>query len=325
MNNEQSKLVNKLNLGRIIAPLDGSHSSESALPYAVQLARWTDAEINLLHVIRGVRAIESRNINVIYQDRYHDRGVHLATAYVSEIAQKMQEHYPKVRWGVTTGDTAPMIVARAVIATAGLIIMKYSKRQAGERITETTFDHLWRITPAPILAIDANQTRIMEADGYGVAPKRLVLCASGDLVIDCVLEYLVMIASFAKTPVDIVYPLKNVGALSVTRTARPPIRADELDKAIIKLEKMGLDVSVIFSPEPLQTVQAIHKRNPTSWCITASLMRARLSRTVVKSFAYSLLSKTNMPTLVVPFKHTAAKRARLLNRRPKPLRSITKI
>lgn len=122
-------------LGFIVVPLDSSRLSESAVPFALSLAKRTDATIILLSVIdtsqiAAYAGIEKQSDLI---DELEDETRDLARSYLDEIGKRLRSEGVRVMWEVRQGRPADEIVRAAETTNSDLIVMSTHGRRGIQR------------------------------------------------------------------------------------------------------------------------------------------------------------------------------------------------
>ena len=112
---------------RIIVPLDGSPWSESVLPLAVRVARATDAELILAHVVPAPELTEPNPLepeDLELRDRVLERNESTARCYLDRLSRHLGVQGSQVRVVLKHGENVCTALARMVAAeSADLVIM----------------------------------------------------------------------------------------------------------------------------------------------------------------------------------------------------------
>ena len=285
----------KLNLGRIIVPLDGSPEAEVALPYAIMMASWWNSELLLIHVIKTIRNVEDlRADSIHYPGMHHDRGQRLASSYLQEVSKKLQRQpIRNVRWSVTTGDVYKSIITRTVANRAGMLVFKL-EHQPNIRLLPAK--ELWNLATVPFLVVNSNTLK--RAGDLPQPPNAITLAVSHKNSLSRVMPHVREILPACDiTRATIIYPIRRVRRVNLGPSI-PPIEGVELEQAVASLEAQRIGVSVVFTSSPTRAVAAHQRQNPRTWHITSLPARSRLGRR--SELAHKLVAHGLNPTLVVP-------------------------
>jgi len=129
------------NLSKVLVPLDGSKAAEDILSYIGELAKGTDSEIVLLHVLEPLR-IPSYVESIIettlkpeeredWKERKDRERQENAYQYLSEVAQELREKGFKVREVLKVGDIAETILSFADQEKVSLVAISSHGQQSG--------------------------------------------------------------------------------------------------------------------------------------------------------------------------------------------------
>lgn len=140
---------------RILVPLDGSKTAESALPYARTLAERLDADVELLEVI-DVGEI-SGNVSTATAALLNDvRRSGRPDQYLTQMAKS----FPSIRtrWRVEQGSAAAIIIDTAAANKETLIIMASHGRSGIHRwLLGSVAEKVLRGTSNPLLLVRASE------------------------------------------------------------------------------------------------------------------------------------------------------------------------
>jgi nucleotide-binding universal stress UspA family protein len=132
---------------RVLVPVDGTASSEKVLPYAIDLAKKTGAEVVLCHVITGPLAA-----NASSQPRY-------AVQYVEDVALGFASEGINVRTQIRRGDPAVEIRSTALDWDVDLIVMATrGRRRVTKLMLGSVADEVVRDSRLPVLLISSGRS-----------------------------------------------------------------------------------------------------------------------------------------------------------------------
>ncbi len=279
-----------LDIKRVLVPLKGERSAEFVLSYANMVARWFSAEISLLHVLPSCDRAHSYGYRHIpYPDDQHDRGAILANSYLQEIASRIRPFTRNVRWGVTTGPTAPMIASRARAVEAGLITLTSDVKMGWQRFTrDSVLLDLWHITPTPMLVIKED---LLNTSGVSVIePHTFIVPFEKYRTASIVLPFLKSLINIRNTKVALV-----VGSNFSSNGSE-----DAVNIAVSNLERGNDMVTTHITKNPVNLVSELQDASPGSWVIVGSRLRPYLTRSVFGSFAHKIFRVARGPVIIVP-------------------------
>jgi len=147
---------------RILVPVDGSATSAKGLEEAIQLAKLTDASLELVHVVDelslaiGVEAYVTYSQDVIAALRDGAR----------EILDKAQQRAASAGVRVDTkmietfgARVADLIVDETVAAKADLIVIgTHGRRGVGRLLLGSDAEQILRLAPVPVLLVRGSET-----------------------------------------------------------------------------------------------------------------------------------------------------------------------
>lgn len=140
---------------RMLVPLDGSKTAESALPYARALAERLDADVELLVVVDlggisgSVSADEVAKLNDVQASRKPDE-------YLTKVAKTFPQ--ARARFRVERGTAASIIIDEAAVDKDTLIIMASHGRSGIHRwLLGSVAEKVLRGTSNPLLLIRASE------------------------------------------------------------------------------------------------------------------------------------------------------------------------
>ena len=293
---------NALNLHRVLVPLDGAHRSEQILPFASMIADWFSGELTLFHSLPSTHpARGARPGQVHYPDAPHDRGTALATAYLEEVVSRLGPHGVKSRWGIATGDAAPMITSRSATSSFGIVAVAAVPRSRSRRLfSPGLLDELWKTTAVPLLIVNPRNVSLNGAPPS--APKSLIV-PFGRRTVDSVTSIASALAGAGRSVVKLVMPAGRSDANSDAATEKEILDIFSDDGVVAEIERAKGDF--------VQHVHSLQSHNAGSWIVVGSKMRSGFSRSVLGSTADKLARDTTGPIVVVPDPRVMCRRMRL--------------
>ncbi len=137
----------------IMVPLDGSAHAESALPYAVELARAFDAELWLVRVVESPLVIGGPLSAFALTDA-HQRATRVAESYLRIVRERLEGEGVRVRYRLLTGLAEDEILAFSEDTKIDLVVMATRGRTGMERLTlRDLAGHLLRRGNAPVMMV----------------------------------------------------------------------------------------------------------------------------------------------------------------------------
>jgi nucleotide-binding universal stress UspA family protein len=143
--------------GRILVPLDGSHTSEAILPVVERLAGPRDLKIALMEVIEpipsAVRAETPLGMEELISVRQGD-----AERYLAKVAEPLRNRGLRVEWAVESGRPAERITAVAAQERADLITMvTHGRSGLGRFFLGSVAEGVLRSAAMPVLLFKAGE------------------------------------------------------------------------------------------------------------------------------------------------------------------------
>ncbi|MEX0761845.1 MAG: universal stress protein [Dehalococcoidia bacterium] len=316
----------ELKLHRVLVPLDGRPAAEYAIPFAVMLAKWFKSELTLFHTLRPMHpARGGRPGQVRYPDALHDRGSSLASAYMEEVAYRLQPHDVRVRWGVATGDTAEMIATRSATGSFGLIAMTARQRKrVHRRFQPGVLGALWQLTAVPLLLVNERRVHI---NGFPVEEPRDIIVPYGvNSIAGDALPMATALAGASGARIRLLRATDKEEVEEPPQAAQdapteqeleqeeetPPAASglpDDMEAVAEWLKKRGIEsVIEIVRGDVTAAVAQRQTDLPRSWVVVASRMRAGISRSILGSVTDHVVRELSGPAVVVPAASTALRR-----------------
>ncbi|MBT3996245.1 MAG: universal stress protein [Chloroflexi bacterium] len=293
-----------LNLNRILVPLNGYRRSEQILPFSSMLADWFEGETTLFHTLPPTHpARGARPGQVHYPDAPHDRGASLAAAYLEEVVSRLGPHGVKSRWGIATGDPAPMISSRSATSSFGMVAIAATARSRPHRFfSPGLLDHLWRTTSVPLLIVNPHHATL---NGEPPHPPKTIIVPCTRSAVDSALPFASAIAGASRSAIRVV----------LTKSSS----SGELEDDLINVfTNDGVQVEIQHVAENLvQQVLGLQSENTSSWIVSGSRMRSGLTRSMFGSFADSIARDATGPVVVVPD-------AKVMQRRERSAHELTR-
>ena len=147
-----------IHLKRILVPTDLSENAEQAFLHAAAIARWSGAELILVHVVE-----KFMDHSLLYSDvwpfqrpvrqYYEDLEERTASRLDRQVREKVGEDV-KIRVLVTTGTPSPEIVMAAEREEVDLIVIAtHGRGGIAQALLGSTTDRVLRKAPCPVLVI----------------------------------------------------------------------------------------------------------------------------------------------------------------------------
>lgn len=297
---------------RIIVPLDGTPTSERALPYVQYLAGWFSSDVTLLHVLFRPQRPQSGPDSVVYPDILHDRAHSLATAYLSEVARELIESGLRPRTVVVSGDTVKVIAAHTPQGAYELTALGANARSAFSRFwRESVVDGLLASSRVPLFLINARLNRAK----YSVppAPRGLLVAMDGSSVSRRSIPYAIGMARLASLEVVLLHVIKAGPNVRKGPAADGPngraegVSSDEsaalrrLELAAHRFRDAGVTVRTeVRHGPPADTIVEVQNELGGYIAMVASRVRLGWRRALLGSVVDRVLRLAADPVLVIP-------------------------
>ncbi|MBU87919.1 MAG: universal stress protein [SAR202 cluster bacterium] len=281
-----TKIALKLNLHKILVPLDGSLNSELCLPYASMLSRWFDGEITLLHVLPANPIAEvERTGRVSYPDAQHDRGEVLARSYLEAIIDVIAPQGIQARWGISTGSESEMILSRLKSGAMGIITMAItSKSDIRKLFTPDILDQIYKKVSVPILVIN----------GSNIQPKIQVPKQPNTLLIP-------MSKKLATTNINRIIALSiasKAKMLFIHKSNNSKFVTSEMTE-LLNVARSAYEI-ITFNKNIVSKTLDLQKKNDDSWIISTTSIRTGFNRLLFRGLSNQILESSSCPLLILP-------------------------
>lgn len=308
-----------LQLDRILVPLDGSNESEQALPFAAIIARRLGGEINLFHCLQPMHPVQiGRPGHLPYPDAQHDRGSHLATAYLDEVKTRLKPHGLNARWNVGTGNAAALIAYRAATGKFGLTLLAAHTRPRVVRGIQTNVTtDLWRLTAGPLFLINRAHIRLngsmpphpetifVPVRGGGTSRTAMPVASALAMALNSRLVLLL------NTPA-----VKQSGGAKSIDTVTPERIAAERLAAELRGQGCRAEVENVMGGVIGVARRQLQERG--SWVVAGSHMRSGLGRLIRGSDGDNFLRQCRGPLIIVPEALVARAREKSIRKQMEP-------
>jgi nucleotide-binding universal stress UspA family protein len=307
-------------MNRIIVPLDGSGTSESAVRYGALLARTLDRPLLLVHIIDTNHLIDSRALAML-PDRTQ------MARYLGDVAVR-EGIEATVEIEVIDGSPAEELLRLAGDEPDGMIVMTtHGRGGLGRIMLGSVADRLVRDGTAPVVLIRAAAgatppsrltNLIVTLDGSELAERALPMAIRLARHSGATLRLLRIVEPLWTTPAAGYPPeLTWLGSDDIERITEE-IETDAviyLDRAAASLREDGIDARpVVAFGKPADEIARVQAETEPDLILMASHGRSGLRRWLLGSVTTSVIHHASAPLLVVPsgatVLHTlAAKRA----------------
>jgi nucleotide-binding universal stress UspA family protein len=295
----------------LLVPLDGSASSEHALPIAVSIARRSGATLHLVYVhvpfdriyIEGVRVADTSATSA------HLEG---AGAYLEGVRARLVSNSDlRITCDILDGPVAGAISDYAATTSADLVILTAHGREGLARLwLGSVTDALVRWSRAPILLLPH---AAVASNGEHRQPfQQILIPLDGSTLAEQILEHaiafgVVMRAEF--TLVHVVEPFTLAGdtpfayrsRLDIAAATQQQIEAQAyLDRVAWPLQAQGVAVRtrVVIAREPANALLHEAWQHSTDLIAMATHGRGGLARMLVGNVARRVLRDSGLPILL---------------------------
>jgi nucleotide-binding universal stress UspA family protein len=262
-------------LGKILAALDGSRTSESVLPYVESLLGDADADVTLATVAK----------------KGDERKASAARVYLKKAAARLRNKGAVVDTAVLLGDPASELTRFAREGGYSLLAMCTRGKTGLKRlILGSVAEDVLKRSSVPVLVVHPLK------DGEARKFRKIVIPLDGSHRSASVLGPAARLA-------------KNAGAKVAFVTVVSPTRKDELPVEVVSenlfreqksLQKLGLEVDLaILYGDPTREILTFAENNGADLVAISSHGRSGLPRVRFGSVAEKILRQGRMPLLVL--------------------------
>lgn len=305
-----------MQLDRLLLPLDGSDESEQTLPYAALISRRLGGEINLFHCLQPMHPVRvGKAGHIPYPDAQHDRGSHLATAYLQEVKARLKPHGLNARWNVATGSAAHLIAYRAATGQFGMTLLsaRTRPRVVGGIQTNVTAD-LWKLTAGPLFLI--NRAHLMLNGEKPPYPETIFLPLNEPETFETAIPIATTLATALNSRLVILLnnrEFKDGDRSDVAKVISPErIAAESLAE---ELRGQGCDAEIEDVAGGVIGIARRQLQERGSWVIAGSHMRSGLGKLLKGSKGDNFLRECRGPLIVVPNAAVAKSREKRIRKK----------
>jgi nucleotide-binding universal stress UspA family protein len=283
----------------VIVPLDGSTYAEHAIPAALEVARKTDARMELLRVrpSRSIRAdMESRP--------FTDPGPpSMERRYLDRIASRLADTVP-ITVKVLRGNADEAIVLRAAQVSASLIVMcTHARGGAGRMLLGSVADGVVRGAAVPVLLIKAPPTEVTLPSERNLS--RVLVPIDGSAESEQIVPLLVQTLGAQNTSFTLLRVVHPEAALVAAGGGTVPGERDqdperELEQLADWLRGKGalVETRVAVDANPAGVILAEAERRGARLIAMTTRARRGTSRLVLGSVADEVLREAPRPVLL---------------------------
>lgn len=307
----------ELRLDRLLLPLDGSDESEQTISYAALISRRVGGELNLFHCLQPMHPVRvGRAGHVPYPDAQHDRGSHLATAYLQEVKARLKPHGLNARWNVATGSAPHLIAYRAATGNFGLTLLAaHTKPRVMSGIQTNVTGNLWKLTAGPLFLINRNHIRLNGTSPP--VPETIFIPVNEPETFEAALPIATTLARILHSRLVLLVNTPEVKNPDEEEERRP-IETPEINEAEILAEELRTndcytEVETIAGGVIGVARRQLQERG--SWVVAGSHMRSGLGKLLKGSKGDNFLRQCRGPLIVVPNESVAKSRAKKIRKK----------
>lgn len=316
----------ELRLDRLLLPLDGSDEAEQALPYAGLISRRLGGEINLFHCLQPMHPVRvGRAGHIPYPDAQHDRGSHLATAYLQEVKARLKPHGFHARWNIATGDAAHLIAYRATTGKFGLTLLSTRTRhRVVSGIQSNVTADLWKLTAGPLFLINRSHLRLNGA--APPHPEAIFIPVNTSEAFEAALPIAKTLAMVmcARLVLLVHVPDRKNGDEASRKSEDPDDR--ELAESLVDgLRDEGCSAEIENVAGGVIGIARRQLQERGSWVVAGSHMRSGLSRLLRGSKGDNFMRQCRGPLIVVPTASVAQARDKRIRKKMATAESVMSV
>lgn len=312
-----------LRLDRVLLPLDGSNESEQALPYAGIIAKRLGGEINLFHCLQPMHPVQAGRPGYLpYPDAQHDRGAHLATAYLKEVKARLKPHRLNARWNVATGDAAPLIAYRAATGNFGMTLLAaHTLPRVVRGIQANVTTDLWKLTAGPLFLFNRAHIRL---NGTPPPHPETIFIPVGDhATFQAALPIASTLSMALNSRLVLLINTPEIKAGDRSKNNESITPKQNAAKALAEeLTGQGCYAEVENVTGGVIAIARRQLQERGSWVVAGSHMRSGLSRLIRGSQGDNFLRQCRGPLIVVPDAAAARSREKSIRKRMAPAEGI---
>ncbi len=295
----------------ILVPLDGSPLAAAAVPYAVTLARASDARISLLAVVGYVSG--DSNLPESVRDGVDARHVTDSAAYLESVALPLREAGLAVTTVVRHGDPADAILTHTETEACSLVVMNTHGRTGLARVRMGSVTRrVLRHATVPTLVVRPGNDALTEGDavitgvtvsldGSALAEEALPFAAGIATALSVSLTLLRVIPTVVAgwgAGYDNYYPISEE-----TQRDEEGAVAEYLDATATPLRATGLEVRTAWersvTNRAVEVIAATLAKQPSGIAVMASHGRGGVMRWTLGSTAEDVLDDAPCPILII--------------------------
>ncbi len=194
-----------LKINRLLCPIDLTSEADSALRYAVALARTYEAKLYVCHCVESLAQVdEAGMLTKIYEDTIRSQTNEAITESILSEAV------------VVEGDPTSMITQAAIEHNIDLIVMRSRRRPIAAALLGSTAEAVCRTAPCPVLVIHQDEREWVPLDASEIRLKRLLVAHDFSNDAEIALKYAASLAQEYQAELHLVHVLPVTIAAGVT-------------------------------------------------------------------------------------------------------------
>jgi nucleotide-binding universal stress UspA family protein len=299
----------------IVVPLDGSHRSASAIPYAATLAHAANARVSVLAVVAPIP--EYAGMPSAAAQEADERRVTESTAYLESVAAPLRAHDLAVTTVVRHGEAAATILVAIEDEDDSLIVMATHGRTGLDRVRMgSVARRMVRHAIVPTLVVPSGRDAQTEGEAVIAA---VTVPLDGSALAEEALPLAADIAAALSIPLTLLRVIPSLAYLAGTSwdagfsayyPVSPEVERDEeravveyLDGIAARLRGSGLEVGTRWERSVTdradETIASVLAERPAGIAVMASHGRGGVLRWALGSTAEDVLDHAPCPILIV--------------------------
>jgi nucleotide-binding universal stress UspA family protein len=295
----------------LLVPLDGSVSSEYALPIAVKIARRSGATLRLVYIhipadsiyIEGLRAVD-----ISARSAYREG----AGAYLEGVRARLtsESNDIPITCDILEGPVAGAIANHVTVTSSDLLLLTTRSRSGLARLwLGNMTDALIRWSRVPLLTLP--HAAAAPNDQHPQPFRRILIPLDGSAPAEQILEHAIALGALMQaeyTLLHIVEPFKLAGKASLAYRSRPEHATTAQQQmaahtylgqvaSCLRAKEISVRTRVLLAREPARAIMYYARQQRIELIAMATHGRSRLTRCVGKA-AIQILRDSTLPTLL---------------------------
>ncbi len=273
-------------------------------------------EINLFHCLQPMHPVRVGKMgHILYPDAQHDRGSHLATAYLQEVKARLKPHGLSARWNVATGSAPHLIAYRAATGNFGLtLVSARTKSRVVSGMQTNVTGNLWKLTAGPLFLINHTHTRLN--GDRPVTPETIFVPLNDAETFETAMPIATTLATSLGARLVILLKSRENRDDPESRTIEviTPERSTAHDIAD-ELRDQGCETEVEDVAGGVIGIARRQLQERGSWVVAGSHMRSGLGRLLRRERSDNVLRQCRGPLIVIPTESVAKTRERRIRKK----------